>query len=72
MFKMFLEKIVQKTLHDNHTSISFGGRPICNLRLADDIAPMDGYNGELQDFTKRLVDRATTDGKEISTKRARS
>ena len=71
MFKMFLEKIVQKTLHDNHTSISFGGRPICNLRLADDIAPMDGYNGELQDFTKRLVDRATANETEVSTEKSK-
>ena len=66
MFKVFLEKIVQKTLHDNHTSISIGGRPIYNLRLADDIAFMDGYNGELQDFTRRLVDRATANGTEVS------
>ena len=28
LFNLFLEKIMQKTLHDHHTSISIGGRPI--------------------------------------------
>ena len=32
LFNLFPEKIMQKTLHDHHTSISMGGRPICNLR----------------------------------------
>ena len=31
MFNLFLEKIMHETLHDHHTSISIGGRPICNL-----------------------------------------
>ena len=37
LFNLFLEKIMQETLHDHHTSISTGGRPICNIRFADDI-----------------------------------
>ena len=56
---------MQKTLHDNHTSISIGGRPICNLRFADDIDLMDGSNGELQDLTNR----ATAYGMEVSTEK---
>ncbi|PIK48870.1 putative melanophilin [Apostichopus japonicus] len=28
---------MQETLQDHHSSISIGGRPICNLRFADDI-----------------------------------
>ena len=71
MFEVFLEKIVQKTLHDNQTSTSIGGRPICNLRFADDIALMDSYNGELQDFTKRLVDRAPANETEVSTEKSK-
>ena len=59
LFNLFLEKITQETLHDHHTSISIGGRPICNLRFADDIDLMGGSNGELQDLTNRLADRAT-------------
>ena len=56
---LFLEKIMQKTLHDHHTSISIGGRPICNLQFSDDIDFWGGSSGELQDFTNRIVDRAT-------------
>ena len=59
LFILFLEKIMQETLHDNYTSISIGGRLICNLRIADDIDLTRGSNAELQDLTNRLVDRAT-------------
>ena len=45
LFNLFLEKIIQKTLHDHHTSISIGGRPTPNLWFAD---LMGGINGELQ------------------------
>ena len=31
LFNLFLEKIMQETLHNHHTSISISGRPICNL-----------------------------------------
>ena len=37
LFSLFLEKMVPATLHDYHTSISIGGRPTCNLRLADNV-----------------------------------
>ena len=66
---MFLEKITQETLHDHHTSISIGGRPICNLQFADDNYLMGGSNGELQDLTSRLVVRATACEKEVSTEK---
>ena len=59
LFNLFLEKIMQETLNDHHTSISIGGRPICNLVFADDIDLMSVSCGELQDLTNRLVDRAT-------------
>ena len=39
---------MQKTLHDHHTSISIGVRPMCNLRFAD-IYLMGGSNDGLQD-----------------------
>ena len=58
---------MQETLHDHKTSISIGSRPICNLQFADDIDVMGGSNGELQDLTNRLVDRATAFGIEVST-----
>ena len=71
LFNLFLE-IMQETLHNHHTSISIGGKPICNLQFADDIDRMGGSNGERQDLNNRLVDRETAYGMEISTDRARS
>ena len=61
LFNLFQGKIIQQTLHDHHTSISIGGRPICNLQLAD-IDLTGDSNGELQDLTNRLVDRAKAYG----------
>ena len=60
---------MQETYHDHHTPISFGGRPICNLRLAGDIDLMGRSNGELQDFTNTLVDRAMVYGMEVGTEK---
>ena len=51
---------------DHHTSISIGCRPICSLRVADDI-DLNGSNYERQDLTNRLVDRARACGMEVST-----
>ena len=62
---------MQKRLHDHHTSISIGGRPICNLRFAGDIDLIDGGYGELQDLTNRLVDRATAYGMKVSTEKSK-
>ena len=45
--------------------------PICNLRFADDIDLMGGSNGELQDLTNRLADRAAAYGKEVSTEKSK-
>ena len=53
-------------VYGHHTLISFGGKPVCNLRFVDDIDLMGGSNGELQDLTKRLVDRAMACGMEES------
>ena len=67
LFNLFLEKIIQETLHDHHTSICIGRRPICNLRFADDIAFMGNSNGEFQDLINSLIDRATAYGMDVST-----
>ena len=71
LFNLFLETIMPETLHDHHTSISVGGRPICNLRFDDDIDLMGGINGVLQDLTNRLVDRATAYGMDVSTEKTK-
>ena len=71
LFNLFLEMIMHETLHNHNTSISTGGRPICNLWFANDINPMGGSNGELQDLTNRLVDRETADGMVVSTEKSK-
>ena len=68
LFNLVLEKIMQETLHDHHTSISICGRPTCNLRFADDIDLTGGSSSELQGLTNRHGDRTTAYYKmEIST-----
>ena len=62
---------MQETRHDHHTSISIGGRPIFNLRFADNIDLVGGSNGKLEDLTNRLVDRLHMEWKSAQ-KRARS
>ena len=59
LFNLFLEKIMQETPHDHHASIPIDGRPIYNLRFADDINLMGSSNSELQDLINRLEDKAT-------------
>ena len=66
VFNLFLDKIMQETLHDHHTSISIGGRPTCNLRFADDIDLMGGSSGELEVLTNSFVGRAVAYGMEVS------
>ena len=67
LFNLFVEKIMQKTLHDHHTSICIGWKPICNLRFADDI----GFVSELQGLINRLVDRVMAYGIEVSTEKSK-
>ena len=69
LFNLFLEKIMQETLHDLHTAISIVGRPIWNLRFADDKDLTVGSKGELQDLTNKLGDRAMAYGMEVSTEK---
>ena len=58
---------MQETLHDHHTSLSIGDRPLCNLRFADDIDLMSCRDGDLRDLINRLVERARFYGMEVST-----
>mgnify|MGYP006273469667 CR=1 FL=1 len=71
LFNLFLENIMRETLYDFHSTISIGGRPINNLRFADDIDLMGGSNKELQNLTNRLVDRADAYGMEVSTEKSK-
>ena len=62
---------MQEPLDYPNTPIPIDGRPICNSGFADDIDLTDGSNGELQDFTNRLVDGATAYGTEVSTEKSK-
>ena len=65
---MFLEKIMQETLHDHHTSISIGGRPIAIYDLP---TTSNLWAAALQDRTNIVIDRATTYGKKVSTEKSK-
>ena len=67
LFNLFLERIMQETLHNYTTTISIGDKPICNLCFADNINLMTGSNSELQELTNKLVATASAYGMEIST-----
>ena len=71
LFNIYLENIMRETLHDFFTSISIGGRPLCNLRFADDIDLLGGSETELQDLTTRLERAAGAHGMEISSEKSK-
>jgi len=71
LFNLFLENIMRETLHDFHSTISIGGRPLNNLRFADDIDLMGGSNRELQNLTTRLDNRAGAYGMEVSSEKSK-
>ena len=68
LFNLFLEKIVLETLQYYCTSISIGGRPLCNPQFP---SSMGISNSVLQDLTSRHVDRATAYGMEVSTEKSK-
>ena len=63
---------MQETLENHITSISIGGRPVCNPRFADDIDMMGGTNNELQDLTTKLANRSSAYGMEISAEKSKT
>ena len=71
LFNISLEKIMQEILNDHQTYISIGGRPLCNLRFADDIDLLAGSNKELQELTDKLADRAGSYGMETISEKSK-
>ena len=71
LFNVFLDNIMEKALHEFHTSITIGGRPISNLRFADDIDLMGKSEDELQELTTRLEEAARAYGMEISAEKSK-
>jgi hypothetical protein len=71
LFNIYLEHIMKEALHNFHTSISIGGRPLCNLRFADDIDLMGGNEAELQELTTRLEKASGAVGMEVSSEKSK-
>ena len=53
------------------SSVSVGGRLLCNLRFADDIALLGGSEEELQQLTERLEMTAAGYGMEVGSDKSK-
>ena len=72
LFNIFLEQIMQETLHNHKSTISVGGMIINNLRFADDIDLIAGTNSELQELTNRLSEASKDYGMEVSKEKSKT
>ncbi|GFS04037.1 endonuclease-reverse transcriptase [Elysia marginata] len=70
LFNIFL-RIMQDTLNQHSPTISIGGRPLCNLRFADDIDLIAGSQAKLQVLTDRLVASSKAFGMEVSSEKSK-
>ncbi|GFR69105.1 endonuclease-reverse transcriptase [Elysia marginata] len=70
LFNIFLERIVTDALGDHFGTVSIGGRPITNLRFADDIDGLAGNVCELASLVEKL-DKALSFGMEISAEKTK-
>ena len=66
LFNIFLERIMTDALSDHTSSVTIGGRPISNLRFADDIDGIAGSEDELIYLINRLDTSSRNYGMEIS------
>ncbi|GFS27729.1 endonuclease-reverse transcriptase [Elysia marginata] len=66
LFKIFLERIMTDALGDHFGTVGFGGRPITNLRFADDIDELAGNVCELASLVEKLDKASSNFGREIS------
>ena len=71
LFNLFLEEIMSEIEIKHATSISVGGRPILNLKFADDIDLLAGSNAELQNLTDELAKSTSRYGMEISAEKSK-
>jgi len=54
LFNIFLEMIMNEALDSFESTITIGGRPITNLRFADDIDLIAGEEAELTGLLEKL------------------
>ncbi|GFS05485.1 hypothetical protein ElyMa_002939500 [Elysia marginata] len=59
------------TLHDHHTFIFTGGRPVCKLHFTDNIDLIRASNNELQSMTNRLVIITSAYGMNVSKEKSK-
>ena len=71
LFNIFLEYIMIQTLQGFTPSLTINGRPISNLRFADDIDLIGENVDQVQDLTSRLDVAAKSVGMEISTEKSK-
>ena len=71
LFNIFLERIMTDALKDHEGTVSIGGRPISNLRFADDIDGLAGSQIELKRLIDRLEQTSCEYGMEISAEKTK-
>ena len=71
LFNIFLERIMEDALEDHDGTVSIGGRPVSNLRFADDIDALAGSETELKDMVEKLDTASRNFGMEISAEKTK-
>ena len=66
LFNIFLEQIMSEALEGFETAVSINGKPITNLRFADDIALITNSMEKLSELTERLDKASAKMGMEIN------
>ncbi|GFO17106.1 endonuclease-reverse transcriptase [Plakobranchus ocellatus] len=70
-FNIFLERIMTDARKDHRGTVSIGGRPITNLRFADDIDGLAGNECELASLVEQLDKASSNFGMEISAEKTK-
>ncbi|GFN94160.1 LINE-1 retrotransposable element orf2 protein [Plakobranchus ocellatus] len=71
LFNIFLERIMTDALEDHFGTVSIGGRPITNLRFADDIDGLARNECELASLWEKLDKASSNFGMEISAEKTK-
>ena len=71
LFNIFLERIMADALEDHEGTVSIGGRPLTNLRFADDIDAIAGNQTELKELVEKLDLASSNYGMEISAEKTK-
>ena len=71
LFNIFIDDIMTHALENFNGTISIGGRPITNLRFADDIDGISGKEDELTELVHNLDTAAAKFGMEISAEKTK-